>query len=87
MELEIDKLILEPGHFVVAPDKRFRLAGEGEGTKLDIFKDAETAKKIYAAYARCYNNAADLVADAGVLFEAKRFPRLCACDHSLGGTW
>ena len=78
MDLDIDELILEPGHFVVAPDKRFRLAGDGQGKKLDIFKDPETAKKIYAAYARCYNNASALIDDAEILFAAKRFARACA---------
>jgi AbiV family abortive infection protein len=78
MDLDIDELIVEPGHFVVAPDKRFRLAGDGEGVRLDIFGDPDDAKRIYAAYARCYNNAAELIGDAEILFEAKRFARACA---------
>jgi hypothetical protein len=27
MDLDIDKLIFRPGHFVFSPDKRYRIAG------------------------------------------------------------
>lgn len=78
MDLDIDDLIMPPGHFVVEPGKRFKVAGAAEGTKLNIFKDPDTAEEVYKAYARCHNNAAALIADAELLFEAGRFARASA---------
>jgi AbiV family abortive infection protein len=78
MELDIDDLIMPPGHFVIEPSKRFTLAGAAEGKKLNIFKDSEVAEKVYRAYAQCHNNAVALIEDAELLFGAGRFARACA---------
>jgi AbiV family abortive infection protein len=78
MELDIEKLIIRPGCFVVNPDKRFRIAGGGKGKKLNMFKDPDDAKQVYAAYARCHNNAVILITDSETLFAARRFPRAFA---------
>jgi AbiV family abortive infection protein len=64
MDLDIKALIMPPGHFVVAPDGSFQVAGKSEGQKLDIFKDAKAAEKVFSAYARCHENAASLLDDA-----------------------
>jgi AbiV family abortive infection protein len=80
MELDIDSVIIRPGHFVVAPDKRFRVTGQeaAEGEILDIFKNKELAQSVYRAYARCHNNAVDLIADAEILLSAGKYARSCA---------
>src|ERR1700689_2714723 len=77
MDLNIDDLIISPGHFVIEPGKEFKVAGAIDGKKLKS-KDSETAKRVYKAYARCHNNAVALIADAELLFEAGRFARGCA---------
>lgn len=78
MDLDIDYLIVPPGHFVIEPGKRFTVAGDVEATRLNIFKDSDTAEKVYKAYAQCHNNAVALIADAELLFESGRFARACA---------
>jgi len=78
MELNIDDLIIRPGHFVLEPGKRFKVTGAVEGKKLNIFSDSEAAEKVYKAYDRCYSNAVALTADAELLFQAGRFARACA---------
>jgi AbiV family abortive infection protein len=78
MELNIDDLIIRPGHFVVEPGKQFKVTGAVEGKKLNIFNDSEAAEKVYKAYDRCYSNAVALTADAELLFQAGRFARACA---------
>lgn len=78
MDLDIDDLIIRPGHFVVGPGKRFKVAGGAEGTKLNSSTDSDTAQEVYKAYARCHNNAVALIADAELLFDAGRFARACA---------
>jgi AbiV family abortive infection protein len=78
MDLDIDELIARPGMFVLAPDKRYRVTGGTEGTKLDIFKNKEAAEKIYRAYARCHNNAVDLISDAEILLAAGKYARSLA---------
>jgi AbiV family abortive infection protein len=78
MDLDIDDLIMPPGHFVIEPGKRFKVAGAVEGRTLNIFEDSDAAEKVYKAYARCHNNAVALIADAELLFEAGRFARACA---------
>jgi AbiV len=78
MDLNIDELIVRPGMFVLAPDKRYRVTGGTEGTKLDIFKNKEAAEKIYRAYARCHNNAVDLISDAEILLAAGKYARSLA---------
>jgi AbiV family abortive infection protein len=77
MNLNIDDLIIKPGHFVIGPDKGFKVAGAVEGKKLNVFKEKETAAKVYRAYATCHNNAVALIADAELLFAAGRFARAC----------
>jgi len=44
MDIDIDKLIIRPGHFVLSPDKRHRIAGDDGTAKLDIFKDKEAGR-------------------------------------------
>jgi AbiV family abortive infection protein len=75
MDLDIDKLIVKPGHFVLAPDKRYRIAGEDTEGKLDMFEDKEAAAKAYAAYVNCHNNAVDLIDDSEILYKARKFAR------------
>jgi AbiV family abortive infection protein len=75
MDLDIDKLIIRPGHFVLSPDKRYRIAGDDTTEKLNIFKDKEAAAKAYAAYVNCHNNAVDLISDAEILYQAGKFGR------------
>ena len=75
MDIDIDTLIIRPGHYVLSPDKRFRITGEDAGTKLDIFKQKELAESVYAAYVHCHNNAVDLLTDAEVLLNAGRYAR------------
>jgi AbiV family abortive infection protein len=77
MDLNIDDLIIRLGHFVINPDKRYKVAGAEEGSKLNIFEDASAAGLVYKAYARCHNNAVRLIADAEVLFGAGRCARAC----------
>jgi AbiV family abortive infection protein len=78
MDLDIDDLIMPLGHFVIEPGKRFKVTGDLEGKKLNIFKDSDAAENVYKAYARCHNNAVALIADAELLFAAGRFARACA---------
>jgi len=40
MDLNIDDLIIRPEHFVINPDKRYKVAAAEEGSKLNIFEDA-----------------------------------------------
>jgi AbiV len=66
---------MKPRHFIVAPDRRYRIAGgEAEG-KLDKFEDKEAAAKVYAAFVHCHNNAVDLIDDAEILFAACKYAR------------
>jgi AbiV family abortive infection protein len=75
MNLDIDDLIIRPGHFVLAPDKRYRVTEASREEKLDRIKDPNQAADIYKAYVRCHNNAVDLMIDAEVLFQAGRYAR------------
>jgi AbiV family abortive infection protein len=75
MDLDIDKLIIRPGHFVLSPDKRYRIAGDERTETLNIFEGKEAAAKAYAAYVNCHNNAVDLISDAEILYQAGKFAR------------
>ncbi len=79
--LKIKDLIGKPGHFLKVETVKVRARGEQKSkpsNKLDIFKNPEEAKKVYAVYARSFNNAVSLLEEAELLFHNKFYARTVA---------
>lgn len=77
----IKDLIGEPGYFLKvegakAADQREK--SNVPSKKLDIFKQAKEAKKVYAVYAKSFNNAVSLLEEAKLLFHNNFYARTVA---------
>src|ERR1700722_12326166 len=82
---ELDKLIPPPGHFLVVKKESLiekRPKDEKNGAPLDFLKQPAVAKTVYAMYARCHNNAVDLLNEARLLFQTERYARAIALGIS-----
>jgi AbiV family abortive infection protein len=76
----IDKLISEPGHFIVFESNKDS-SSSAQKTKqrfLNIFKEQETAKRVFAVYAASHKNADSLLKEAEVLSENGYYARAVA---------
>lgn len=78
MDLNIDDLIIPPGHFVLQPGERFKTVIADEDKKLNILQDSKTADGVFKTYVQCHKNAVALIVDAETLLEAEHFARACA---------
>jgi AbiV family abortive infection protein len=76
----IDKLISEPGHFLVLKSNKdgSSSAARTKQRFLNMFKEPETAKKVLAVYAASLKNADSLLKEAKVLSENGYYARAVA---------
>lgn len=81
---ELETLIPPPGHFIVLdptsakPVKQSAQKNALKSKKLDIPKEPTSAKRVYATYATCWNNAVRLLDEARLLFQNGRYARVVA---------
>lgn len=79
---QLKKLIPPPGHFLVLkPEevfKKSRAKNESGGRKLNLVEQPSLAKKVYAMYARCHNNATGLLHEARLLYQNQHYARAVA---------
>ncbi len=76
----IDNLISEPGHFLVLESKKGDSSSVQESKQnfLNIFKEKETAKKVFKVYATSHKNSVSLLKEAEVLLENGCYARSVA---------
>lgn len=78
---KINDLFGEPGHFLKVEwveDNMQQKEGEKSSKRLDLLKNPKEAKKVYAVYAKSFNNAVSLLEEAKLLFQNKFYARTVA---------
>jgi len=74
----IDNLIGPPGYFIKIEGNNEIKSEKINSKKLDIFKNKDESKGVYATYAKSFNNSVSLLEEAKLLFQNKFYARAVA---------